>query len=156
MGVFFLVKVLFLNTTSEKAQKEYITGTTWYASDNSEMIFNEDRLYWYEKPEVHDDNYYSGKYKFYIGEEAVDYVTTKLSSYGVTRDELERIFDRSDIYDKSNFIVIDINYDEYMLNGKMQTITNPNAPFYGFILKDNTYLDVANMNTATYFKFTKQ
>ena len=133
-----------------------LSNTTWNASDNSEMIFEEDRLYWYEYEDDHDDNYYAGSYKFYRGKEAVEHITTELSSYGVTKSEIQGVFDRSSIYSEEDFIVIDINYDKFIMNGMDRKITRPQVPLYGFILKNDTYLDVANMNTATYYKFTKK
>lgn len=149
---------LFINIFSggsSGSDKFSVKGTTWTASDSSEMIFEDDRLYWYKDSSDHNDNYYSGIYKLYVGKEAVDYITTDLSSYGVTKSELEGIFDRNEEYDESNFVVFDINYDKYVLNGKNMTIPRPQVPLYGFILKNNTYLDVANMNTGSYYKFTK-
>lgn len=133
-----------------------IANTRWVADDNSEVIFSIDRIDWYKDASVHTDNYYSGKYKFYIGEEAVEYITEELEDYGVTESELESLFSRNEKYNESNFVVFDIRYDEFIMNGKSQTISRPLVPWYGFILEDNTVLDVVNMNTAAYYKFTKQ
>lgn len=132
-----------------------MSGTTWIASGGSEVVFSETRIDWYQDPEEHSDNYYSGVYKFYIGKEAVDYVTQELPEYGVTRSELSSLFNRSDNYSEDNFVVFDIRYDKFILDGEEQEIARPLVPWYGFILDDNTFLDVANMNTGTYYKFTK-
>ena len=133
-----------------------MNNTTWIAGDGSEAIFTESRLDWYKSPTDHTDNYYSGEYSFYIGKDAVEYITTKLSSYGITNSELQGIFKRNAEYDESNFVVFDIRYDKFILNGEEQTITRPLVPWYGFLLEDGTFLDVANMNTASYYEFTKK
>lgn len=133
-----------------------ISNTTWIASGGSEVVFSEKRIDWYQDPEEHSDNYYSGVYKFYIGKEAVDYITKDLSEYGVTKNELSSVFDRNIDYSEDNFVVLDIRYDKFILDGKEQEIPRPLVPWFGFILDDNTYLDVANMNTGTYYKFTKK
>lgn len=132
-----------------------ISNTTWIASDGSEAVFTETEINWYKDAEDHSDNYYSGTYEFYIGEDAIDYVTQDLSEYGITRSEIDALIAKNSEYSKDNFVVFDIEYDEFIMDGEEQVITRPLVPWYGFILKDNTYLDVANMNTGTYYKFTK-
>lgn len=133
-----------------------VANTKWLGKDNSEVIFSNDRINWYKDANVHTDNYYSGEYKFFIGKEAVEYITEELEEYGVTESELERLFSRNEKYDESIFVVFDIRYDEFIMNGESQEISRSLVPWYGFIFEDNTILDVANMNTATYYKFTKQ
>ncbi|MBQ6510557.1 hypothetical protein IJI94_01150 [Candidatus Saccharibacteria bacterium] len=132
-----------------------ISNTTWIASDGSEAVFTETEINWYKDAENHSDNYYSGTYEFYIGEDAIDYITQDLSEYGITKSELKTLFDKNPEYSKDNFVVFDIRYDEFIMDGEEQVVAKPLVPWYGFILDDNTYLDVANMNTGTYYKFTK-
>lgn len=133
-----------------------MANTSWIASDNSEMVFTSISFNWYKDKGVYTDNYYTGTYKFYIGEDAVNYITTELSSYGVTKEELNSLFDRVEEYSVDNFVVFDFSYLTSKLNGQVSTVTENKAPWFGFILKDGTYLDVANMNTGTYYKFNKK
>ena len=98
----------------------------------------------------------SGEYEVYRGEEAIEYITEELSEYGVTKSELKSLFNRSDLYDESTFVVFDIRYDKFVVSGEQRDIERPLVPWFGFVLEDDTYLDVANMNTSTYYKFTKQ
>ncbi len=142
--------------TKEVSDASLISNTTWIASGGSEVVFSKNRIDWYQDPKNYDDNYYSGVYKFYMGKDAVKYITQELSQYGVTKSELESLFRRSDEYSEEKFVVFDIRYDKFILNGQEQRIVKPLAPWYGFILDDDTYLDVANMNTGTYYKFTKR
>lgn len=144
------------NNDINTKESSLVNNTKWKGSDNSEIEFTNDRINWYRYSYDHSDNYYSGTYSFYIGKDAVDYITNNLSQYGVTRNELESLFNRNTTYSEENFVVFDIRYDKFVINGENQTITRPLTPWYGFILNDNTYLDVANMNTATYYKFTKE
>lgn len=133
-----------------------VSYTSWIASDGSEMKFENGTMKWYQHEGEYDDNYYFGKYEVYIGEEAIEFITEDLKEYGVTRDELEDIFDRNDEYSEDNFVVFDLVYDGITVDGETTVPTNPRIPWYGFILEDNTYLDVANMNTGTYYSFTKK
>ncbi len=142
--------------TKEVCDASLISNTTWIASGGSEVVFSKNRIDWYQDPKNHEDNYYSGVYKFYMGKDAVKYITQELSQYGVTKSELESLFRRNDEYSEEKFVVFDIRYDKFILNGQAQKIVKPLAPWDGFILDDDTYLDVANMNTGTYYKFTKR
>ena len=151
----FILTLFITGCGGKNSSKSLVSNTTWVDKYDSEFVFTENRLSWYETAGKHDDNYYSGSYKFFRGEEAVKYVTTELSSYGVTRDELESLFNRSD-YEKKDFVVIDANFDTYKLDGQMQEVPNPHIPWYGFIQKNDTYLDIASMNTGSYYGFTKK
>lgn len=148
------------NEQIEKTSTNLVASTTWIARDKSELVFTDYRLNWYKESNVHDDNYQSGNYNFYIGEEAIKFITTDLVDYGITEEELEELFTRATNYEKDNFIVIDILFDEYVINNHDTQISNPHTPWYGFIvndeIKNETYLDVTNMNTKSYYLFTKQ
>ena len=154
--VFLNFKTLTPVAKIEKNEIVEMAYTDWIASDGSEVKFGEDSIYWYQKEGVYDDNYYYGEYEFYIGEEAVSFITTDLASYGVTKAELEDLFDRNEEYSVENFVVFDIVYDGLVIDGELTVPSRPQIPLYGFILEDDTYLDVANMNTGTYYKFTKK
>lgn len=152
---------IFSNYLKEEENKEpknsmLVANTRWLCGDGSELVLTSNRLDWYQEEGVHNDNYFSAEYKFYIGKDAVKFVTENLSEYGVTKDELQNTFDRNEMYDESNFVVFYINYDKFILDGEEQTITKPISPWFGFILRNNTFLDVANMNTKSYYDFEKQ
>ena len=152
---FIKVNINIGNNETNKVSKNEMANTTWRTSTNSEVVFTDDRITWYQSADNHNDNYYSGTYKYYRGSAAVKYITEDLSEYGVTKDELNALFIRNESYDESNFVVFDIRYDTFILSGRNQEISRPLVPWYGFILQDGTILDVANMNTAAYYKFTK-
>lgn len=160
--VVLLVLLVVLVASFFKPEKNYensnllVANTTWIAGDGSEVFFTEERIDWYQNPDDHSDNYYSGEYEVYRGEEAIEYITEELREYGVTKSELKSLFNRSDLYDESTFVVFDIRYDKFVVSGEQRDIERPLVPWFGFVLEDDTYLDVANMNTSTYYKFTKQ
>lgn len=158
-GVVF-TPLIFLNfqtsTPIVKVDKVEIENTSWIASDGSEAVFGEDTFYWYQKEGEHDDNYYYGSYEFYIGEDAVSFITTDLKEFGVTKEELEDLFERNEEYNVENFVVFDLLYDGIIIDEEFTVPNQPRVPWYGFILDDNTYLDVANIKTGTYYKFTKK
>lgn len=135
--------------------KTFIQNSTWIATDGSELIFDKLRFNWYLNQNDHSDNVQYGDYTFYIDELAVDYITTDLKSYGVTRSELENLFASSEKYDSSNFVVFSINLEGYTINGTNTTV-NKTIYWYGFLLNNNRTLQVVNMNTATYYNFNRK
>lgn len=137
-------------------KKDFVNDTTWIASDGSEVVFENGKITWYKEEGKHDDNYLIGTYKVFRGSDAVDYITNDLSEYGVTKEELNMHLLNDDEYTKKNFVVFDIYYEEAMLDGKETNIPEPHLPWFGFILEDDTYLDVVNMGTYTYYSFTKK
>lgn len=132
-----------------------MANTEWLAGDDSQVVFTKDRIDWYQSADEHDDNYYSGTYKYYRGDKAIDYITTELSEYGVTKDELDGLFSRSN-YKKDDFVVFDIRYDKFIINGQNKDIARPLVPWYGFISENDSHLYVANMNTGSTYNFDKQ
>lgn len=154
---YLLVVFSILLLTACGSKNNVLKDTTWTANDNSEIVFKNNRVTWYKTSKNDDKNYYSGKYKVYLGKKATKYLTNDLKEYGVTESELKTLYSTSskDYYKEDNLIVIDINYEEYILDGKKQKIENSNVPMFGFINNDKSYLDVANMVTGSYYGFTK-
>jgi len=133
-----------------------INNTIWIGSDGSEIIFEEEELKWYRDEGIHDDNYYIGTFEYYRGSAAIEFITTELSQYGITKSELENLFNRNEEYNEENFVVFNLVYSGIVMDGETTVPSRKLVPWYGFILKDGTYLDVANMNTGTYYSFTKK
>lgn len=134
-----------------------ITDNNWRGEGGSYLVCEEDGTYnYYKTSEDLTNNYYEGTYEFYMGEEAVTYVTEDLSQYSVTRQELEELFMRNEDYDASNFVCLVLNHNTRIMDGE-NTLEEPTtAPHYGFLLENEgtLYLDVANMNTGNYYLFT--
>lgn len=133
----------------------FIKNTTWVATDGSELKLLEGDFKWFQKQGEYNDNVQYGDLEFYIDDMAVDYITKDLQSYGVTAEELQKLFDNNEEYDKSNFVVFNINLEGYTIDGKTTTV-NQKIYWYGFLLSNNQNLQVVNMNTATYYNFMKR
>lgn len=143
-------------TDVTKPQSNYsLANTSWVLSDSSEMVFGSDGFNWYKDENVYTDNYYTGTYEVYVGVTAVEFITVNLSSYGFTKQELEDYFARNEGYGEDNFMVLVLNNQQVIIDGNTQILNNM-VPYYGFVLKSGTYLDLANMNTASYTSFTKK
>lgn len=134
-------------------------GKNWLEATSNSYIVTEsgNKFKYYKDKGVYDDYYYEGHYRFYMGEDAYRYVTEDLSSYGVTKNELDKVFARNDDYDKSNFVCLVLENEKCIVDG-VDTYAGRSAvvtPYYGFYVKDgnDTVLDIANMNKAEYYYF---
>lgn len=140
---------------AKPASNYSLANTSWILSDSSEMVFGSEGFNWYKDENVYTDNYYTGTYEVYVGATAVEFITVNLSSYGITKQELEDYFARNEGYGEDNFMVLVLNNQQVIIDGNTQILNNM-VPYYGFVLKSGTYLDLANMNTASYTSFTKK
>lgn len=140
-----------------KADNSVISGTSWTARDGSWMTFTDEENYaWYQDRTVTDDNYYAGTYEFYMGEDALKYLTEDLKEYGVTETEMQRVFDSNEEYSLDNLVCMTARNRSFMLDGAEQLNEEKEISYYGFMLQDGGYLDIANMTTGTYYGFTKE
>ena len=142
---------IFLFSACSKNSKNIFENTSWTGNGESFMEFKKGNMYWYQHENEKNKNYYAAKYKYFTGDKAIDYIENNLKDYGVTKSEIEQIIEVNDEYTKENFIVFDFDFYEFDLYGEKQEI----PAWYGFLLNNGTYLDVVNMNTASYYGFTK-
>lgn len=134
-----------------------ITEYNWQASGDSSLIICETNgsFKYYQSAEELTNNYYEGTYEFYMGKDAVSYITTELGAYGVTKKELEGVFDRNENYDESNFVILVLNNEACIIDGKNIVDSPYQTPYFGFYLEEDgvPYLDIANMNSGNYYLF---
>lgn len=137
--------------------RDQLSGTSWTAvNDGSCWVFHEDQsFHWYQNPEELDDNYYAGTYECHMGADAMEYLTNDLSQFGVTEAEMMEVINRSKVYTLEQFICFSTTNQSFLLNGEEQLSEESVTSYFGFLLQDGTYLDIANMITGSYYGFTK-
>ena len=142
----------------ENNQADIMAGTSWLSqNDNSYWVFGEDQTFcWYQTKGETDDNYFVGTYEFHIGQDAINYLTKELSDYGVTEEEIKGVISRTSEYTQDNFVCFSCVNQSCMLNGQELLSEEKVSSYFGFLLEDGTYLDIANMTTGTYYGFTKE
>lgn len=160
-SILLLCLFLYLSGCASGADAQngnILAGTSWIsADDGSQMVFNEDESFgWYQSKEEKDDNYYAGTYDFYVGQDAMDYLTGDLAEYEVTKEEMQLYFDRNEEYGLNNFVCFTLNNQSFLLSGEEQLSEEKQTHYFGFLLEDGTFLDIANMITATYHGFSKE
>jgi len=142
---------------SDKISASIITDYNWKGANDGSLIICEvgETFRYFQSADNLEDNYYEGTYEFYVGQDAVDYVTTTLSEYAVTEEELEGLFERSDEYDVSDFVCFVLHNEACIVDGE-NTVDEPyTTPYFGFCFEEDGtfYLDIANMNTANYHTY---
>ena len=129
--------------------------------DNSYMVFDKKNksFTYYQSYLDTSDNYYSGTYHIYAGQDAFDYITEDLDELGVEKDELRQMINMNEEYEMDNLICICLDYDELIVDGERQDREPWTIHYYGFYLTPEedgeTYnvLDVANMEAMSYVTF---
>lgn len=156
------------DSVSDPEQSDYaklIEGNNWIAfTDQSYIVFDKkDKSFKYYQTYLDKtDNYYSGKYQIYYGEEAFEYITEDLSSSGITKDELQSLIDNNYDYETNNLICICLDHDSLMVDGVRQEREPWTIHYYGFYLMpkqdDKTFnvLDMANIEAGTYISFISE
>lgn len=136
-----------------------IAGTSWLpADDNSRMVFNEDgRFAWYQSKNDTEDNYFMGTYDFYVGQEALDYLT-ELSeyAYGVTEEDIQKYYLDSGLVIRDDFVCFSVDNQSFLLNGKEQLSEKTKTAYYGFFNVNGTFLNIYNMATGTLYMLSKE
>ncbi|MBD5085427.1 MAG: YueC family protein [Clostridiales bacterium] len=159
-GVVCLVAVIVIVLIPRTGTRspDLLAGTSWIAAnDGSQWVFREDQTFhWYQTKGETDDNYFAGTYEFHIGQDALDYLTTELSRYAVTEREMRDVISRVPEYTVDNFVCFSCVNQSFMLNGQEQLSEENVSSYFGFLLLDGTYLDIANMTTGTYYGFMKE
>lgn len=153
-----LIAAVMLRPRTKVQSPDFLAGTSWIANnDGSQWVFREDKTFhWYQTPEETEDNYFAGTYEFHIGQDALNYLTTELSDYGVTEWEMRSVISRAPEYTVDNFVCFSCRNQSFMLRGEEQLSEETVSSYFGFLLMDGTYLDIANMTTGTYYGFTKE
>ena len=79
--LFFIFSYLF---SSDKYNYKHIKGNSYVANDNSYLVLNNDKtFYWYQDKD-NKDVYYYGIYTVYRGENAIKYITSDIAIYNIT------------------------------------------------------------------------
>ncbi len=139
-----------------------IEKNNWITTgDNSYMVFDKKTksFTYYQTYLDTSDNYYTGKYQIYAGEDAFDYITEDISELGVEKSEIRSMISMNEEYEMENLLCICLDYEELIVDGEKQDRDPWTVHYFGFYLTPEedgeTYnvLDVCNMEAASYVTF---
>ena len=148
------------NSTDYQKVVKSITDESWIETNSgSYLVFEKGKNFkYYQSYADTSDYYYTGKYKLYIGQDAVNQITKNYKEYGVTESEIKDTISRSSRYKLSNFVFLVLENDGQWIGGKNLKDEEWETPYFGFLVKSSgqTVLDIANMNTAEYYTFVPE
>ena len=150
---FFLLIICFLLIGCSN-NKLSIKHTSWLLNNDTEMVLEKQECRWY-LGNNYDDNYYFGNYEFYVEDDAIEFITS-LDEYNITDKDIKKLFSTNDQYSKENFIVINYNINGKILNNELIESDRDSVLFYGFSLKDNTFLTLFDARYNIYYDFLKK
>lgn len=158
IGVICVVAAIMLAPRKASQSPDLLAGTSWISgNDNSQWVFGTDKTFhWYQTEGETGDNYFAGTYEFHVGQDAINYLTTEFSDYGITERKIRQVISGNSEYMLDNFVCFSCVNQSFMLRGKEQLSEDTISSYLGFFLQDGTYLDIANMTTGTYYGFTKE
>lgn len=142
-----------------------IAKNNWISAvDGSYMVFDKKNMTfkYYMTHEDTTDNYYSGSFSVYAGDDAMKYITEDISELGVTKDEVRGLIRANSDYNDDNLICIVCDFDELIKDGEIQDREPWTIHYFGFYLqpeqdgKTFDVLDVCNMEAASYVTFIKE
>lgn len=157
--VCLIIIVANVSTPQTKPQSsDFLANTSWLSGDdNSQWVFGVDKTFhWYQTKGQTDDNYFAGTYEVYIGQDAINYLTSELSNYGITEKSIKQVIANNQEYTLNNFLCLSCVNQSFMLRGEEQLSKDVVSSYFGFLLANDTYLDIVNMTTGTYYGFTKE
>ncbi len=152
------VAAIMLAPHTASQSPDLLAGTSWLSGDDdSQWVFGTDKTFhWFQTEGETDDNYFVGTYEFHVGQDAINYLTTEFSDYGITERKIRQVISSNSEYTLDNFVCFSCVNNSFMPRGKEQLSEDTISSYLGFFLQDGTYLDIANMATGTYYGFTKE
>ncbi len=139
-----------------------IEKNNWITTgDNSYMVFDKKTksFTYYQSYLDTTDNYYTGTYQIYAGEDAFEYITEDIDELGVEKSEIRSMISMNEEYEMENLLCICLDYEELIVDGEKQDRDPWTIHYFGFYLTPEedgeTYnvLDVCNMEAASYVTF---
>lgn len=129
-----------------------ISGYSWLGIDNSILYLNNNYKYnWYQNDQEHNNNFHSGNYEFYTGEEAINYISTNLPEYGLTEKKQRNIIENNN-YEIKDYYILILNCNKSIINNQEQNMNNT-IYYYGFYDQNLNQLNLTNITTNVSAQF---
>lgn len=117
-----------------------IIGYSFSGSDNTVLELKQDGTYKWSK--IDDDTYnLSGKYLIYNGNEAIEYIASKLGDSSISREEQYKYFTDGKYSLKDYYLIVLSSNSNYIY-------------LYGFFNESNSSIDLSVVGSNNWVKFT--
>jgi len=128
----------------------------WVGEGGTLLDFKTDGSFvWFQNKDNPKDNYISGTYVFYKGQEAMDYITNDLSQFALTNEIQQKYMeaDKKRILDNYYCVVLT---NTLLVVDNVETVGQTFTYYMGFYIDEDKMLEFINMGTVNYAKFTLQ
>lgn len=129
----------------------------YVADDGSTIYFYSDQTFDWYRDEENSQDVKSGNYSVVFGDDAEDMLTTDLSEYGVTQQELDDYYERNagdTFYKKENLTVLTLETTSIEMEDNPGIDLPYTVYYYGYC--DGETFDGANMGSANYFSLQRK
>ena len=151
--VLFFIFSYLLKEPNEDYNNENIIGNSYLANDNSYLVLNKDKTFYWYKDKDNKEEYYYGVYTVYRGENAIKFITSDLSIYDISEKEQRDAINNSSIPNAiDHYYLINLNNEKSFINGKEEKMFKETR-YYGFATEDYKELDFVNIDANNYAIF---
>ncbi len=135
--ILIIIPFLFKDKKYDNYDYEKIIGNSFIVSDDSYIVFNKDKtFYWYKDKNNLNDNYYYGTYTVYRGENAVQYISKNLAIYGLSEEDQYKMIDDINMDNGiSYYFNLNLYNEKSVINGISKKMEN--ASYYYGIASEN-------------------
>ncbi len=150
-----IVVILCFSLTGCSDEKR-VSGYTWLGGDDSKLLLEKDGTFiWYQNPENTEDHYYTGTYEVYNGRKAITFLS-ELPESNLTKEDQEEMIGHLKNHRMKHYFALILYREYHMIDGQNVLTETETKPYYGFLVNEDTYLDLIDMTTQTYQNFTKE
>ena len=141
------------NTEEFEKNGDYLTGNSWEGTDGSLIDLETDGTYkFYNSSANKTNNYYSGKFEVFNGQNAIDYL---VKEYGFNEEGQRSVMQEFQVEDQ-NYYVLVLNHDECIVNGE-NILTEPTmVEYFGYYSPNGEYLNFTSLKTMGQMDFYKK
>lgn len=141
------------NNEEFEKKGDYLTGNSWQGTDGSLIELETDGTYkFYNSASDKTNNYYSGNFEVFNGQDAIDYLVTE---YGFTEEGQRTVMQKYQVEDPYYYVLV-LNHDECIVNGK-NILTEPAmVEYFGYYSKFDGHLDFTSLKTMGQMDFYKK
>ena len=148
--ILYILFSYLLIDKNEDYNYEHFIGNNFIAQDNSYLVLNKDKTFYWYKDINNKDEYYYGVYTIYRGENAINYITNTLSIYGIDEN-----YQRTYLLDKNidDYYNLNLNNEKLVVNGKEEKLFKETR-YYGLATDNYKKFELLNMDANNYAIFT--